>query len=352
MIPEPQTLTAEGTRLPFWKMQGSGNDFILIDHRRPFIKEEECPALVRRLCQPKFGVGADGLILIEPAAWADFRWRFFNADGSEAEMCGNGGRCAARFAYLNGIAPASLTFETLAGLIQAEVKGRRVKLGLSQPRDLRLHLRIPLAERAWEGHFLNTGVPHVVLLVDELAAAPVAEVGRAIRFHELFQPAGTNVNFVRVSGPQELQIRTYERGVEAETLACGTGSVAAALIAARLFGLPSPVTVRPRSGEILTVHFTPQADSFAAVFLEGDAIAGELIVKAMKVKIVVCIRDKLLQRGGAIAPYERLEKLEVVRPGGGGEKRECGEREQADEDRHPFLHDHLLREHLHSIYAL
>lgn len=263
---------SEANRLPFWKMQGSGNDFILIDHRNPWVPEAERAPLARRLCQPKFGVGADGLIFIEASPHAAFRWRFFNADGSEAEMCGNGGRCAARFAFLNHIAPATLTFETLAGIIQAEVKGRRVKLGLSEPRELRLNLTIPVAEQNWVGHFINTGVPHVVLLVEDLEAAPVAEVGRAIRYHELFQPAGTNVNFVRLSGPRELQIRTYERGVEAETLACGTGSVAAALIAARLQGLASPVTVRPRSGETLTIYFNAAAPNLAPVFLEGDAV--------------------------------------------------------------------------------
>lgn len=260
------------TRLPFWKMQGSGNDFILIDHRRAIIGEAERVPLVRRLCHPKFGVGADGLIFIEPSASAAFRWRFFNADGSEAEMCGNGGRCAARFAYLNQMAPAAMTFETLAGVIQAEVNGRRVKLGLGQPQYLQLDLTISLPDGDCQGHFINTGVPHVVVLVDDLESVPVVDWGRAIRYHELFQPAGTNVNFVRLSGPQELQIRTYERGVEAETLACGTGAVAAALIAARHLGMPSPVAVRPRSGELLTIYYTPQGDDFAAVFLEGDAV--------------------------------------------------------------------------------
>lgn len=262
---------AASSRLPFWKMQGSGNDFILINHWQPLIAEPDRAPLARRLCQPKFGVGADGLIFIEPSDRAHFRWRFFNADGSEAEMCGNGGRCAARFAYLNNLAPAQLTFETLAGLIAAEVKGKRVKLGLTAPQDLRLNLTIPLPDRTWQGHFLNTGVPHVVLWVEELESVAVAEIGRAIRYHELFQPAGTNVNFVRQTGPQELQIRTYERGVEAETLACGTGAVAAALIAARLHGLAPPLAVRPPSGEVLTVYFEPAAADLAPVFLEGDA---------------------------------------------------------------------------------
>lgn len=258
-------------RLPFWKMQGSGNDFILIDHRRPLFDAAAFAGLAKKLCTPKFGVGADGLIFIEPSARVHFRWRFFNADGSEAEMCGNGGRCAARFAVLNGMAPENLAFETLAGTIQAQVRGRRVKLQLSQPHSLQLHLEIPLPEQTWTGHFINTGVPHVVLPVDDLDAAPVAQAGRAIRFHPLFQPAGTNVNFIQLSGPQELRIRTYERGVEAETLACGTGSVAAALIAARLHHLPSPIAVHPSSGETLTIYFEHQDGHLRSIYLEGDA---------------------------------------------------------------------------------
>jgi diaminopimelate epimerase len=186
-------------------------------------------------------------------------------------MCGNGGRCAARFAFLNGIAPKNMAFETLAGVIHAEVHGRRVKLELSAPHSLQLNLEIPLAAQSWTGHFVNTGVPHVVLPVADLDAAPVAEVGRAIRFHPLFQPAGTNVNFVQGIGPQELMVRTYERGVEAETLACGTGSVAAALIASRLQALPSPIAVHPRSGETLTIYFDNQNGNFGSVFLEGEA---------------------------------------------------------------------------------
>jgi len=258
--------------LTFWKMQGSGNDFILIDHRRPRLAEDGRRELIKKLCAPKFGIGADGLILIEPSGRADFRWRFYNADGSEAEMCGNGGRCAARFAFLQGIAPERLAFETLAGIIHAEVKGRRVKLELSKPHDLRLQMEIPVEQEIWHGHFINTGVPHVVIPVADLDAVPVAEVGRAIRFHPLFQPAGTNVNFISLHGPQEIAIRTYERGVEAETLACGTGSVAAALIAAHLDNLASPVAVHPRSGETLQVYFTQNQGRFEAVSLEGDAL--------------------------------------------------------------------------------
>lgn len=266
-------------RIPFFKMHGSGNDFVLIDHRRPVIPDEQRRPFVRAVCARKVGVGADGLIFIEPSATADFRWRFFNADGSEAEMCGNGGRCAARFAFLTGMAGERLAFETLAGVIRAEVRGRRVRLQMSVPQNLKLNLAIPVAGQLWTGHFINTGVPHVVLAVPDLEAAPVVEVGRAIRYHSRFQPAGTNVNFVSHREAQELYVRTYERGVENETLACGTGAVAAALIFARLEGLDSPVSVHPRSGETLKVFFDRHGENFSAVYLEGEALVvyqGEL----------------------------------------------------------------------------
>lgn len=259
-------------RLPFWKMQGSGNDFILIDHRRPVMAEGDRRVLIQKLCTPKFGIGADGLILIEPSHRADFRWRFYNADGSEAEMCGNGGRCAARFAFLQGIASNRLAFETLAGIIHAEVRDRRVKLELSIPHSMQLNLDIPVGTGQWRGHFINTGVPHVVIPVTNLEEAPVEEIGRAIRFHPLFQPAGTNVNFTSLISPREIAIRTYERGVEAETLACGTGSVAAALIMAQLHNLTGPLTVHPKSGEILIIYFDCQHSIFNSVFLEGEAV--------------------------------------------------------------------------------
>jgi diaminopimelate epimerase len=272
-------------RIPFYKMHGGGNDFVLIDHRARFISEAGQPEFARRVCHRQMGAGADGLILIEDTPTADFRWRFYNADGSEPEMCGNGGRCAARFAVLAGIAPAEMTFETLAGAIAASVRGRRVKLLLAGVGDLRLEQTIPLEETTLLGHFIKVGVPHVAVPVADLSQTPVTGWGRAVRFHPRFAPAGTNVNFVRVEGPQTLRIRTYERGVEDETLACGTGAVASALIAARLGQVISPVTVHTRGGEALTVYFTPEGEAFSQVFLEGDALVayqGELWVDELK----------------------------------------------------------------------
>ena len=269
----------------FYKMHGGGNDFVLIDHRAGFIPEAEQPALARRLCHRQLGVGADGLILIEASRAANFRWRFYNADGSEPEMCGNGGRCAARFAVLLGIAPETLSFETLSGVIHAEVRGRRVKLALTGVGDFQLNQTIPLEEANVTGHFVRVGVPHLVVPVDDLEAAPVTEWGRLLRFHQMFQPAGANVSFVRFTGPENLSIRTYERGVEDETLACGTGSVAAALVGACLGRLSSPVEVLTRGGEILTVFFRPQSGACREVYLEGDALVvyqGELWLEELK----------------------------------------------------------------------
>jgi diaminopimelate epimerase len=266
-------------------MHGGGNDFVLIDHRARFIPEAEQPQFARRVCHRQLGAGADGLILIEDCPSANFRWRFYNADGSEPEMCGNGGRCAARCAVMLGIAPAELSFETLAGTIKAAVKGRRVKLLMTGVGDICLDQSIPLETETLLGHFMKVGVPHVAVPVMDLDAAPVTQWGRAVRFHPLFAPAGTNVNFIRTEGPQTLRIRTYERGVEDETLACGTGSVASALLAARLGQVKSPVTVHTLGGEALIIHFTSQGESFSEVFLEGDALVayqGELWVDELK----------------------------------------------------------------------
>ncbi|MGB6970693.1 MAG: diaminopimelate epimerase, partial [Desulfobulbales bacterium] len=220
--------------IPFAKLSGTGNDFIIIDHREPFIPESDQSEFARLVCRRRFSVGADGLILIENSEKADFRWQFYNADGSRAEMCGNGARCAARFAYEKDIAPAAMRFETTAGEIEAFVLsagGESVKIRLTAPEDLRLNIPVSLGSVEQTLHFINTGVPHTVLLVNDAGMVPVADWGRKVRFHEMFQPAGTNANFTQVLPGDTLMVRTYERGVEGETMACGTGAVASALIA-------------------------------------------------------------------------------------------------------------------------
>lgn len=255
-------------RLKFAKIQGTGNDFIVINNLNGcfsrFCGSFSEKEVVRRLCSRRTGVGADGLILIEDSEVADFRWRFFNSDGSTAEMCGNGMRCVARFAFEEGIAPEKMAVETEAGVVGVEVKGRDVKVRLTPPRDLNLNLKI-------EGltvHYIDTGVPHAVVFVERLKEVNVEDVGRRIRFSDLFSPRGTNVNFVEVRLDRIL-VRTYERGVEGETLACGTGAVASALISSKVFGLKSPVEVEVSTKERLRVYFD---ENFRNVYLEGPTI--------------------------------------------------------------------------------
>ncbi len=266
-------------------MSGSGNDFILIDNRRGLLrnfKGRQINRFAAAVCAHRMSVGGDGLILIEPAKnpkQAHFRWRLFNADGTEAELSGNGGRCAARFAYLKKIAPAKMVFETLAGPIRAEIKGTNVKIQMPAPQALQLNVKIPVGDKTYVGHFLNTGVPHTVLFVDDPASVEVVPLGRAIRHHVLFQPAGTNVNFATIRTPRLVKMRTYERGVEDETLACGTGAVATALIAGALGQGRSPMTLRQQSGMALRVYYRWDGRNFSDVFLEGDArvaYAGEM----------------------------------------------------------------------------
>ena len=272
--------------IDFTKMSGTGNDFILIDHRTPFLAREEMPAFARAVCERRVSVGADGLILIEKSETADFRWQFLNGDGSWAEMCGNGARCAARFAHALGIAPARMRFETVAGLIEAEVTGQSVKLKMTAPTGLRLHEKLTVNGREQVVHSLNTGVPHAVLFMEDAQQAPVLEWGRTIRFHEHFQPAGTNVNFVQQTG-NGLIVRTYERGVEGETLACGTGAVASAIIAGLLGQVKAPVTVTTSGGEQLIIHYSLAGQEIAGVYLEGPAnfiYEGRLHAEALRMK--------------------------------------------------------------------
>ena len=257
-------------KIPFMKMSGSGNDFILVDHRKPLLDVKRMKKFAQKVCRRRVSVGADGIIFIERSKQADFKWRFFNADGSEAEMCGNGGRCAARFAYLKGIAGSSLTFETLAGILSAHVNGRCVKLEMTKPYGLKLDEKISIKGKRVRISSINTGVPHAVLFLKSLENVDVVRMGRSIRNHSHYAPRGTNANFVKVENSSRLSVRTYERGVEDETLACGTGAVASALIAAFKGLVRSPVSVRTRGGEVLTVYFEIEGDKVKRVFFEGD----------------------------------------------------------------------------------
>lgn len=254
----------------FSKMHGAGNDFLLFDDRALSFPAADA-AWLRRIMNRRTGVGSDGVLLIQPSARADFRMRFFNPDGGEADMCGNGARCIARRARELGAAPARMTIETAAGLVRAEALGDRVRLGMTEPRDWRMDRSLNAEGREWTYGFVNTGVPHAVVRVEGLDALDVERIGAAIRRHPDFQPAGTNADFIEIAGPARLRIRTFERGVESETLACGTGIVAAALVAARRGWVRPPVTVETRGHYELTVDFQAAGDEICDVTLEGPA---------------------------------------------------------------------------------
>ncbi len=255
--------------IPFAKMNGTGNDFILINNMSGAYEMVKERAFVAAACTRKLSVGADGLICLEPSENCDFSWRFFNADGGEAEMCGNGARCAARFAVENNIAGPDLAFETLAGVIRAQVSGSQVRIRLTPPGELETGIKLVIEGSEVVLHAINTGVPHAVLFVDDCESAQIETLGRAIRYHERFAPQGINVNFVSQGAGTTLHIRTYERGVEGETFACGTGSVAAALVASALKMVALPVSLQTRSGEQLRVDADPAFPPFEQVFLEG-----------------------------------------------------------------------------------
>lgn len=256
----------------FWKMNGAGNDFVVLDNRDNALSLSK--AEIASLCHRQRGIGADGLLVVEPAErGADYRMRYYNADGGEAEMCGNGARCFARFVnFLEGNTLEKTTFETIAGVIEGEFAGDRVRIQLSNPFDLKLNQLLALDGVSHTVHSVNTGVPHAVVFVDDLPAVEVKRFGAATRYHTHFAPAGTNANFVKVLSPDHISIRTYERGVEDETLACGTGMVACAIIHHELTGAPSPICVDVAGGDTLQVGFTQTASGgYEKVTLLGPA---------------------------------------------------------------------------------
>jgi len=267
-------------KIEFYKLQASGNDFILLDNSKAKFKASTTfyKKFAKKYCSRKLGIGADGVLVIEPSKKALFRMRIFNADGSEAEMCGNGARLAGLWASL--AKKKDLKFETEAGVIEAKVKGKgsraAVKIKASTPFGLKMDFRLKVSGRKIKVNFVNTGVPHTVIFVQGLKNFDVGRIGREIRFHKQFKPAGTNVNFVEIKGKNSLSVRTYERGVEAETLACGTGALASAIIS--WFKLNPRVkqkkaitlSVRTRNGDILKVTFD-LLKKIDNVWLEGKA---------------------------------------------------------------------------------
>ena len=257
--------------LEFTKMNGAGNDFVAVDNRAQ--KIQLTPKQVVKICDRHRGVGADGVMLLIPCASgkADWAWDFYNADGSRAAMCGNGSRCFARFIQKLTGAKSQITFETGAGVITANFQGERVKVNLTAPKDLRLNETIPLSSGAVTIHSFNTGVEHAVIFVDDADKTMVSPIGSEIRYHPHFAPKGTNANFVQVLGANCIKVRTYERGVEGETLACGTGVTASALISATLKNFTSPVQVHVAGGDVLEVSFNKNGNEFSDVCLTGPA---------------------------------------------------------------------------------
>ncbi len=265
-------------------MTGAGNDFVLIDNRERLL-QHGVETFAQRVCDRKFGVGSDGLLLLEPSSQADFLMRYFNADGSTGSMCGNGGRCIANFAHSLGIVPEEMTFEAFGFIYRANVQNDSVRLRMRNPTSVQ-SITLQMDGKDLTAHLIDTGAPHAVLFSDELGVPldqlDMDSIGRKIRWHQKFHPEGTNVNVVQLLANNRVYNRTFERGVECETFACGTGSVAAALVVATKMGLKPPVNVQTQSGKNLLVDFSPpQAgqSAFTDVVLEGDAhitFAGQL----------------------------------------------------------------------------
>jgi diaminopimelate epimerase len=256
--------------ITFAKASGAGNDFVVIDNRHgehPFDHSRFATAI----CNRRSGVGVDGLLVLEGSEVADFAMKYYNSDGSYGGMCGNGGRCIARYASQKGPAGGHLRFEALGFVYEAVITEATISLRMRDPRGYRPDIKLRAGGTSYTLSFIDTGAPHAVTFVSDLDGFDVAAVGRAIRYASEFAPAGVNVNFAELTGPSSIKLRTYERGVEAETLACGTGSIAASVVGARERGLKMPVEVRVRSGEALIVNGDTTSEGYLGITLEGGA---------------------------------------------------------------------------------
>ncbi len=260
--------------IPFIKMAGAGNDFVVIDA----VKGLNLRALARKMCHRTDGIGSDGLLVLDKSKKADYRMRIINPDGSEAEMCGNGARCLAAYIVREKKERRkTFTIQTLAGILEAQAKGEVATVRLSDPRDHRPDIALKINQRPLHVQYIDTGVPHTVVFVEGLGKIDVILLGRQIRFHKMFSPRGTNVNFVEMVRPGLVTARTYERGVEDETRACGTGSVASALLAFLQINpevmdkTGARMKVKTASGEILQVTFDLKDKKISNVRLKGSA---------------------------------------------------------------------------------
>lgn len=254
----------------FSKYSGCGNDFILFDNLAGHFPTQDSN-LIRRLCHRKHGIGADGVILLERSSSADFGMRIFNSDGTEAEMCGNGLRCIMKFIESLGFDKQEFTIQTMHRKLRVKKHSDLVETYLGAPKDIRWNQRVNVEGKEFSLDSLDSGVPHVVLFVDNVESINVNRLGPLFRYHQAFAPRGTNVNFVQVVGPDRIRIRTYERGVEEETLACGTGAAAAAIAAAEKFQLPLPVKVTFESGDTIEVDYKGSGRMIEEVIQRGPA---------------------------------------------------------------------------------
>ncbi len=264
--------------IKFTKMCATGNDFIVIDNRDKII--EDVRSFSKHVCSRRFGIGADGVLFLENSKKADFKMRIINADSSEAEMCGNGARCIARFAQQLKLVSKRTRFETIAGIIEAEDTGSNIRLKMSNPCDMKLNMQLEVNGQKQIVHYIDTGVPHTILYFDNIENVDVMAIGSLIRHHKHFSPRGTNVDFVSIDNNDSLNMRTYERGVEGETYACGTGAVASAAISYALGKVKRmPISIKVKGGSLrANLHYNKGV--FSDVFLEGDAqiiYKGELV---------------------------------------------------------------------------
>ncbi len=256
-------------KMKFWKMAGAGNDFIVIDVRgRPFRAEK---GFIRKICTRRLSVGADGVILLDESKIADFRVHFYNSDGSVSRFCGNGSRCAARYAFLNGIAAKALSFEGDDGTHSAVVRGGRVRVSVIDAKKVIIPEVVTTGDESWHGGLIDTGVPHFVVERSDIEHIDMDMFGKTIRYHARFRPAGINVDCIRYEDDGSITIRTYERGIEGETLSCGSGCVAATVYAAILKSARSPLSLHTRSQIDLQVFFKKSDGKVYDLFLEGDA---------------------------------------------------------------------------------
>lgn len=253
----------------FTKYSGCGNDFILIDNRKKIFPSKN-KTLIQRLCERCTGIGADGVILLENGLKDLFRMRIFNSDGSEAEMCGNGLRCLMKFIEEQALA-CSCQIETMLRPLKAEVRENLVSIEMGPPLDLQLGLELEIQEASYTVHYVHTGVPHLVILTKLDDEIDLRTLGPKFRYHPRFAPNGCNFNVCQIMKNGELRNRTYERGVEKETLACGTGCAASAIAANIVKGIPSPIKVWTASSEFLEISFLFEDKKLNNVYMTGPA---------------------------------------------------------------------------------